>query len=225
MLKPFFLIFAIFTSGLLQGTPEVQVHPSSESVLKELIAGNDRYINDRLSHPNRSQERRETIALGQDPLAVIVGCSDSRVVPEIIFDQGLGDLFVVRTAGNVIGPIGLSSVQYGAGVLHATLIMVLGHESCGAVKAVLAGQGSAIEPIAKQVEESLRVKMLLSENPIENAIKLNVLGVVNKLKNDPALHALIAAGKLEIVGGYYNLESGKVEICCGLENKSETAKR
>ncbi len=220
-MKKLLLIALMFTCTFLQAED-----PAPASVLKELMAGNERYVNDRLTHPNRSQERRETIAAVQDPLAVIVGCSDSRVVPEIIFDQGLGDLFVVRTAGNVLGPIALTSVEYGVKVVHATLIVVLGHENCGAIRAVLDGKDEVIEPIAKKVQEALRLKILLSENPVENAVKVNVLGVVLGLRNHELLRPLIAAGKLEIVGAYYHLESGKVEICCGLENEkvTETAK-
>ena len=187
-----------------------------ESALQQLIQGNQRYMQDQLSHPNRSAERREALLNTQFPFATIVGCSDSRVSPEIVFDQGVGDLFVVRVAGNVVGPIELASINYSIDALGSSLILVLGHENCGAVKAVLAQKTANIEPIASKIEAALKEPLKFSENPLENAIKLNVYAVVKQLRTNALLSTWIDQKKLQVVGGYYNLSSGKVEICCGL---------
>lgn len=117
------LTFISFSYFLNAQTPQ--------EVMNQLMEGNDRFVQDALEHPNRDQERRAAIAAKQYPIAVIVGCSDSRVSPEIIFDQGVGDLFVVRVAGNVIGPLELDSIEYGVLHLRAKVVLIVGHENCG----------------------------------------------------------------------------------------------
>jgi len=186
--------------------------------LQKLLQGNERYINDKLEHPNRSSERREAVTATQRPFAVIVGCSDSRVSPEIIFDQGIGDLFVVRDAGNVVGPIEIASIEYSAVQLQSSIIVVLGHESCGAIKAVLAGQTQDIKPIAEQVELAMKNYTKPSNSPLEAAIKANVRGTAAAIKNNAHIAKLIADKKIGVVGGYYHLGSGKVELCCDLSD-------
>ncbi len=114
--------------------------PSSDP-LKKLLEGNERYVRFESEHPNRSRERLLETAKEQKPFAVIVGCSDSRVAAEILFDQGIGDLFIVRVAGNVVGDIELASIRFAVEQLGVSLIFVLGHENCGAVQAVFTGQG------------------------------------------------------------------------------------
>jgi carbonic anhydrase len=108
-----------------------------EMGLQRLKEGNQRYVEDKLIHPDRTSERREALQSKQQPFAIIVGCSDSRVAPEIVFDQGVGDLFIVRVAGNVVGPIELDSIEYAAEYLKSCLIVVMGHQNCGAVDAVM----------------------------------------------------------------------------------------
>ena len=112
----------------------------------ELQAGNERFISGSPLHPNQSIEHRGELASGQKPFATFFGCSDSRVAAEVIFDQGLGDLFVVRTAGHVLGPTALGSLEFGASVLEIPLIVVLGHDSCGAVKAALSAYSDGDMP-------------------------------------------------------------------------------
>ena len=187
-----------------------------ETALRELLKGNERYINDKLLHPNRTSERREALSNSQAPFAIIIGCSDSRVSPEIIFDQGIGDLFVVRVAGNVVGPIELASIKFSAEYLGSSIILVLGHQNCSAVKAVLAHQAKDIEPIALKIEAALQNHDKLANDPLENAIKLNVIAVSKQLRMDENLANLIAQKKLEVIGGYYHLTTGKVELCCDL---------
>jgi len=134
----------------------------------------------------------------------------------LIFDQGLGDIFEVRLAGNVLGPIGIASVEYSVKILGSKLIMVLGHENCGAVSAVLKGQTQDIEPIAEKINAALKDNQKFSDNPLENAIKANVSYAVKQLRAAPPIAKLIKENKVEVVGGYYNLQSGKVELCCDI---------
>jgi len=193
--------------------------PTPEEAVKQLLDGNERYFRDMLEHPNRSNERREAVSNKQTPFAVIVGCSDSRVSPEIVFDQGIGDLFVVRVAGNVVGPIEIASIEYSSAYLGSSLVFVLGHEKCGAVMAVLNHQTKDIEPIAEKIEAAIKADSPRpAGNELENAIKANIRAVVKELRQNEILAKLIAQKKIGIVGGYYNLESGKVELCCNLND-------
>ena len=183
-----------------------------DEALKRLVEGNTRYTKDQFISPDRTSERREALVSSQKPYAIIVGCSDSRVSPEIIFDQGIGDLFIVRVAGNVVGPIELDSIEYSATALGSSLVLVMGHENCGAVQAVLAGQTKDIEAVAALVEKGIAPAKNMKGNSLENAVKLNAESVAAYLKTTPVLAQLIKEGKLQVVSGYYNLASGKVEI-------------
>lgn len=180
---------------------------SPESALKQLMEGNERYVSDLLAHPDRTSERREELTAGQAPFATIVGCSDSRVPPEIIFDQGLGDLFIVRVAGNVIGPVEQDSVDYSAKFLGSSLVVVMGHEACGAIKAVLAGQTGDIEAVAELIQPNVKKK-----DTLESATKANVRAMTAALKANPYMKKLIAEKKIGVVGAYYHLGTGKVEL-------------
>ncbi len=178
-----------------------------DEALQRLIEGNQRYVHDRLLHPNRSSDRREEIWERQNPFAIIVGCSDSRVAPEIIFDQGLGDLFIVRVAGNVIGPIELDSIAYSTSYLGSSLVLVLGHESCGAVTAVLNGTTTNIEDVASLIKPAIQ-----HAKNIEEAVKSNVQWVVQYLRNAPLLKRLISEKKIDCIGAYYHLGTGNIEV-------------
>jgi carbonic anhydrase len=180
---------------------------SPADALDRLIKGNERYAKDELEHPNRTSERREASQSVQFPYAVIVGCSDSRVSPEIIFDEGVGDLFVVRVAGNVVGPLELESIEYSVGVLGSVMVLVMGHENCGAVKTVLDGQGKAIPAIAKMITPAIK-----DTKALPNAVKANALQVKNFLLNTGTLGKLAKDKKIDIRAAYYNLQSGKVEL-------------
>lgn len=187
---------------------QVYAQRSPQEALQTLIEGNERFSNDKSLHPDRTSERREETAEKQEPFAVILGCSDSRVAPEIIFDQGIGDLFIVRVAGNVVGAIEMASIEYSAIYLHSCLVIVLGHESCGAVKAVMAGTVKNIEPVAKLIQPAIKD----AGGDLENAIKANVRKVVEQLEKNKVLKGLITSEKLLIKGGYYNFHNGKVEL-------------
>ncbi len=185
------------------------------------MKGNERYVHDEPVGPDRDQHRRAETLSKQSPFAVIVGCADSRVSPEIIFDQGVGDLFVVRVAGNVIGPLEMDSVEYSILYLGSSVIVVLGHQNCGAVDAVIHDHTKDIESVAELIIPAVtEARKTAPENLLEASVKLNAIRMRDALLNSPPLSKLIAAGKLEIHAGYYHLESGVVEIC-GEERNAE----
>lgn len=194
-----------------------EAHLSSEDALKRLMQGNERYVNDALEHPNRTSERREAIRAIQTPYAVIVGCSDSRVSPEIIFDQGIGDLFIVRVAGNVIGPLELESIEYSVLTLNSVLVLVLGHENCGAIKAVMEEKTANIPalsliigPAIKDAREEVK-----DRNPVEvlkEAIKENAEHMKDLLLRSAKLGELAKNKRINIQAAYYDLQTGKVEL-------------
>lgn len=177
--------------------------------LKRLMEGNQRYVKDRSLQPDRNAYRRAEVASQQTPFAAIVGCSDSRVPPEIVFDQGIGDLFVVRVAGNVVGPLELDSLEYAAEYLKASAVLVLGHEECGAVGTVLKGEMDDIEDVAQLIQPAIQN---VAEGDVAGAVKANVRSVVQYLKRTTLLKRLIDEGKMDIFGGYYHLRSGKVDL-------------
>jgi carbonic anhydrase len=189
---------------------------SPQESLEKLKEGNNRYIEDQLLHGDQSAARREAVSPSQEPFAVILGCSDSRVPPELIFDQGLGDLFVIRVAGNVVGPLELDSVEYSVKHLHSSLVVVLGHQNCGAVSAVLEGQTDEIEDIALLIEPAIRSCAKEKDKggmPVVNlCVRENVRSVVSLLKNSHMLSRYLKEKKIEIIGAYYDLDTGKVEI-------------
>lgn len=208
MYKVLSLLLAGF---LLHSSAQAQFIPP-KTALKRLMEGNKRFSSDQALHLDRTAERREETAAKQEPFAIILGCSDSRVPPEIIFDQGLGDLFIVRVAGNVVGHLELDSIEFSALYLNSSLIMVLGHENCGAVKAVIDGNTKDIEAVATLIEPAAERTKGQGEDRLTNTVKMNVKLVVDQLKATPVLGALIEKKKLEIVGGYYNFHTGKVEL-------------
>lgn len=183
-----------------------------QQALQRLLDGNERYKQEKLLHPNRGKEARLTLADGQNPFAIVLGCSDSRVSPEIIFDQGIGDLFIVRVAGNVVSPVVLDSIEYSALYLKSSIILVLGHQNCGAVQAVINGQTKEIEAVAALISPSLELAKTQKGSLIENTVKDNVIHVVDELKKSSTLADLVKKGKLEIIGGYYNFHTGAVEF-------------
>jgi len=222
------LTFAVMITTLLTcGTAQLSaVYAAADTgapamtpaqALAQLIEGNRRFQHDANGHPHLHSKRRSELAGGQSPFAVILSCSDSRVPPELIFDQGLGGLFVVRLAGNTVTRAGLESIDYAVGHLGTNLIMVLGHESCGAVKGALtecvsnsaAGLPEIFANICPAVEEARKKS---GDNLESSAIDLNVIDQVKILERSPLFKKRVADGSLKIVGARYNLESGKVEI-------------
>ncbi|MCO4294425.1 carbonic anhydrase [Solitalea sp. MAHUQ-68] len=189
------------------------------SALNKLKAGNERFAEDSPVHPDETLKRKQELKKEQHPFAVVVSCSDSRVPPELIFDQGLGDLFIIRTAGNVIGTYEVGSIEYAVEHLHCKLVIVLGHQSCGAVKAFLESKGEKhqdhIQSIVDYIGSEQEVTSIvdsLKKNPLL-AVKLNVKHGVKLLKNStPVLKPLVDKAELNIIGAYYNLDNGKVSF-------------
>ncbi|TAL17176.1 carbonic anhydrase [bacterium] len=183
--------------------------------LAKLMEGNARYVKGAMTHPDANDARREEVAKGQHPFAIILGCSDSRVPPEVIFDQGLGDLFIIRTAGHVVDDVAIGSIEYAAEHLGSPLLVVLGHERCGAVKATVDG-GEApghIESIVKAIKPAVEKAKGEEGDLVDNSVKENVELVREKLlESKPILAELVEKGKLKIVGARYDLDDGKVEI-------------
>ncbi len=193
---------------------------SPNEALKQLMAGNRRFQTDQTTHPVLHSQKRGELVGGQSPFAVILSCSDSRVPPELIFDQGLGGLFVVRVAGNTVTRAGLESIDYAVSQLGTPLIMVLGHEGCGAVKGAVAqcgGESTAKLPeifanICPAVDRARKAGGSRLES---TAIDLNVDEQVKILEHSALFKKRVADGSLKVVGARYQLESGKVELLDG----------
>lgn len=181
--------------------------------LERLIQGNERYVNSKTVCHEDWTAKRAALVESQKPFAVIVACSDSRVPPEIVFDQSLGDLFIVRVAGNVVDDFAMGSVEYGVSVLGANLVVVLGHSNCGAVDAALKGLkfDNHIQEVLNEIRPA--VKKFQGGTELEQAIKANVKSVVAMLKSSKQVLAeLVEKGNLSLIGGYYDLATGKVEF-------------
>ncbi len=192
---------------------------AAAEAISKLKEGNGRYTSGNLQHPGQTAERRNELAKTQHPFATIVSCSDSRVPPEIVFDQGLGDLFIVRVAGNVINDEGLGSVEYSVDHLGTRLILVLGHQSCGAVKAAretIAAKGKApghIESLVTAIKPAVEAT---AKDDLDATIKANVKNVVQALRSStPILKAKVDSGDVQVIGGYYALDTGAVTFLEG----------
>jgi carbonic anhydrase len=194
-------------------------HTKADIALQELLDGNQRYAAGRQTHPHQTTLRRQELVPHQAPFAIILGCADSRVPPEVIFDQGLGDLFVVRVAGNIVDEAVLGSLEYAAEHLKTPLLVVLGHKSCGAVRATaeILAAGQVGEGRLKYIVKAIQPAVARAEKApgdlLENATRFNVLSTVEQLENlAPFLSTLVQEKKLKICGMYYDLESGTVEL-------------
>ena len=193
--------------------------PNPADALTELLAGNLRFVEDRRAHPNQDSHRRTSGASGQTPFALIFGCSDSRVAAEIIFDRGLGDLFVVRTAGHVVDNGVLGSIEFGADVLDIPLIVVLGHDGCGAVRATIEAYTSGQVPTGsvRHVVELVTPSLLSAARsglPTVNAAVAEHARLTAHLLADrsPAIARRIADGRLAVVAMEYTLAEGRARI-------------
>lgn len=196
-------------------------NPSEKTKLtpiQKLEEGNKRFTAGKPMHPDETLERIRELKKGQHPFAIVVSCSDSRVPAELIFDQGLGDIFSIRTAGNVIGDYELGSLEYAVEHLDCKLIVVLGHEDCGALKAFINSKGhyehsDHIKNIINYIEEEKEEKGLKIANKlsIDKAIEANITHGVTLLKTaQPILKERFDQNKITIIGALYDIESGKV---------------
>lgn len=192
-------------------------HLGNTDPLQKLIDGNNRFVSGKSIHPDESMSRVQEIKSAQHPFAIVVSCSDSRVSPEIVFDQGLGDIFSIRTAGNVIGDLELGSIEYAVEHLHCNLIVVLGHENCGAIKAFLEDKdvvhhdhiGKILEYLKAELEE--QEVLAKDQYNIPLAVEANIKHGVHLLEHtQPILEEKVEGKQLKIVGALYNLSTWKV---------------
>ena len=189
-----------------------------DEALQRLLEGNRRYSTNRATYLNQTPLRRIEVAKAQHPFATIFGCVDSRVPPEIIFDHGLGDLLVIRTAGQVADRAVLGSIQFGVVELGIPLIMVLGHERCGAVKATIealekhAGMPDQIAMLVESIRPAVEKVKGQPGDLLENAVRANIELTISQLKGSPILAEAIQKGELKIVGARYDLDTGAVAL-------------
>ncbi len=181
---------------------------AEQGILERLIEGNRRYLTAERPFGDVSPARRAQLAEeGQAPGAIVVCCSDSRVIPESLFSAGLGELFVIRVAGNVLDRHQLGSIEYAAGHLHCRLVLVLGHTGCGAVAAALAGGGEGyIDSITDEI-----LRAIGEERDPDEACRLNVRYAVDMIRREFAAHPEIPADSLDVRGAVYDLRSGEID--------------
>lgn len=194
--------------------------PGADEVLSRLLAGNQRFVRGELAHPGRRPGDFKPLADGQTPVAVIVGCADSRVAPEILFDQGVGDLFVVRVAGNVVsGTVVKGSIEYAVAELSVPLVLVLGHSQCGAVKAAVKHLDArdalpgAIRDLVEAIKPAVaRIKGMPGDR-LANAVRANVEAGVARLRTlEPILTPAVREARVKVAGGVYDLRTGTVTM-------------
>ncbi|MEW6163255.1 MAG: carbonic anhydrase [Nitrospirota bacterium] len=216
-MKRFRILMALFVVVVFSGL--VFAGSAGDEALQKLMDGNKRFVSGNLAQKDLGDAKRKELAKGQKPFAIVVTCSDSRVPPELLFDQGLGDIFVIRVAGNVVDPIALGSIEYAAEHLNSPLLFLLGHEKCGAVKATIETKGKPegnIGAIVKKIipaTEKAKKKGGTQDEILETAIKENVKNVYKDIMNKSTIIKHLAQeDKLKIVAGEYSLTTGKVEM-------------
>lgn len=188
-----------------------------DEALARLLKGNARFVSGKSIHPNQGGSRRKSLTASQNPHTIVVSCSDSRVPPEILFDQGLGDLFVVRVAGNVIDETSLGSIEYAAEHLGTRAILVLGHSKCGAVKATVDAWKKGVFPeghvyrVASLILPAVSDARKMKGDLAANAVSANVRRVASGLRaSRPVLAPRLSRGAMKIYGAVYDLDSGRV---------------
>ena len=189
---------------------------SADEALKKLKQGNKRFVKLRQKHPDENAKRRKEMLNGQHPFVIILSCSDSRVPPELIFDQGLGDIFEIRNAGNVLNDHVIGSIEYAVMHCGVKLIVIMGHQDCGAINATLSGVSET--KYIKALEDSIQpaVEKCILENlevSSDNVVKAHVMQDIEELmEKDHELVEYMREHKVKIVPAYYHLDSGKVEF-------------
>ncbi|MEV4871537.1 carbonic anhydrase [Streptomyces syringium] len=205
---------------------------TAQSAFEMLMAGNKRFVAGSPEHPNQDAARRTEVAPGQNPFAVMFGCSDSRLAAEIVFDRGLGDLFVVRTAGHVTGPEVLGSIEYGVSVLGCPLVVVLGHDSCGAVAATRSAvqdgttAGGYVRDVIERVTTSVLAAHAAGRTEEEDFIAEHIRHTVDLLLDrSRTLAEAVAEGRAAVVGLSYRLADGTARLVTakGIDMKDAAA--
>ncbi|MFE0460637.1 carbonic anhydrase [Kitasatospora sp. NPDC058965] len=192
--------------------------PGPDEALEWLAEGNERWVSGRLLHPHQTVARRMAVAAGQHPLATVFSCIDSRVPPEIVFDRGVGDLFVVRTAAQTNDGLIQGAVEYGAEEAVTPLVVVMGHQRCGAVTLAVdaLNNGSEVPAHLVDVVEALtpayRAARPLPGDQVENTVRAQIRLTADQLRRDPVLAPLVAEHTVRVVGAYYSLDTGCVEF-------------
>lgn len=206
------LVCTLFLSLSLLSYSNESKNLSSKEALQKLVEGNERFVKEDYSNQHIDKDYRKELTKGQNPFAIVVTCSDSRVAPELLFDQGLGDIFVIRTAGEVVDKLELGSIEYAVEHLGVNLVIVLGHESCGAVGAVIKGGDipKNISNIADEIKPAVDKAKTQKGNLEENAIKNNVDLIVNKIKKNSEI--IEESKDCKVIGGVYSITTGKVEF-------------
>jgi len=208
------------TGAEVHATPAAPAAFSANAALQRLVDGNRRFVSGALKRGNQSAAHRRELTTGQHPFATILGCSDSRVPVELLFDQGFGDLFVVRVAGNVVGTDDLGSIEYAVHHLHTPLVLVLGHESCGAVTSALLSaedrshEAAGIQELLNQIEPAVKdLDPALSKTErVHRGVEANVRQSVRQLQATADLMQPHEGAAPMIVGAVYELETGKVRL-------------
>ncbi|MGW2602389.1 carbonic anhydrase [Streptomyces klenkii] len=208
----------------LKATPaSPTVRPvTSKEALARLLEGNERWVTGRLQHPDRDPDRRQFVAQTQEPYGVILSCIDSRVPPELLFDTGLGDLYVLRTGAQAVGPVVTGSVEYGPMTTGTPLIVVLGHQRCGAAKAAYDAlrDGATLPGNLQALVEALQpaYKKTLKHrgpDPVDTMIRIQAELTAADLRSNKDLSPLVKKGALAVVSAYYSLDTGRVDILSG----------
>ena len=206
-------VLSIVTARALMAADSEPSMPADQA-LKLLLEGNQRFIAGKMEHPNQSPARRDEVAKGQHPFASVLACADSRTAPEIVFDRGLGDLFTVRVAGNVADKVVIESLDYSVKHLGVRLVMVLGHTRCGAVIAAVDGHDAPgdVGPMLSELRPAVAASKGMPGDPVLNAVRQNVILIVEKLSTSAELSAMAKSGELKIVGGVYDLSTGTIDM-------------
>lgn len=209
------LLALSFNTGAVFASHNIE-NISAKEALQKLKDGNERFVELNSKHPDESQERRKEMIKGQHPFVVILSCSDSRVPPELIFDQGLGDIFEIRNAGNVLNEHVIGSIEYAVMHCGVKLIVIMGHQDCGAIAATLSGVSEtkyikALEDsIAPAVEDCKKQGLDVNS---DNVVKAHVMQDINELlSQDNELVKYMKKNKVKIVPAYYHIDSGKVDF-------------
>jgi carbonic anhydrase len=205
-----------------QAASPVPGGPAAAEVLQRLLEGNQRFVKGETASPRRGPDDFRPLAEGQRPVAVIIGCADSRVPPELLFDQGVGDLFVVRVAGNVVkgaGPPVKGSIEYGVAELGVSLVMVLGHSECGAVKAAIKhiddrdALPGALGLLVNSIRPAVAKAKGMPGDLLDNALRANVAIGVGTLRGlQPIVAPAVKRGQVKVVGAMYDLRTGSVTL-------------
>ena len=203
-----------FSASIIAGE---STNVGADEALNRLLSGDKRFVAGKSSDPTGPAliERRHALANEQKPFAVIVGCSDSRVPPELVFDVGLGDIFVIRTAGEVVDEVGLGSIEYAVEHLGTRLVVVLGHQHCGAVSAAVAGgtETGDIPDVLKAISPAIEETKGKPGDAIENAVRANARDIAKRLQSaGPIIAPRVQSGEVKIVAAYYSLDTGQVEL-------------